>query len=294
MGKPLFSKIAKLFALALLGTATAIAAIAVLSSPATADQEGGRDAVSLKSWDTDNLRYGSYSARNFRIPFHQYEGYLDRAPALPCVQYFNPNSFSGWSRLSASSYDGTCPAGSELVRAWCRYERIRDNAVRYEKVENRTSRACPLLSGYYRGTLYGLPAGWHFCRSARYYVAADCGGGVGGQESGGSRVYASRRSHLACQRAVADAFFQAGGSSGTSLEFPVDDFPVIEHSASGWRTGGGTGERGEGCAEFARQQDRLASSMSANGGWYLTADGVLKKNSGERDYLASIFRSRRC
>ena len=262
-------------------TAAFLAAITT-ANPAAARSDGDENARQTFAWDTDNLRYGNFSARNFRVPFHQYGGYLDRTPALPCIQYFNPNSASGTSRLSASSYDGTCPAGSELATAWCRYERIRDNAVRYEKVENRTSLGCPLLSGYYRGTPYSsLPSGWHFCRSGRYYVAADCGGGVGGQESGGSRVYATRLSHPGCQRAVADAFFQAGGNSGTSHDFPVDDFPVIEHTESGWRTGDGTGERGEGCADFVKQQDRLASSMSANGGWYLTAEGVLKKNSGE-------------
>ena len=70
----------------------------------------------------------------------------------------------------------------------------------------------------------------------------------------------SRRSHRACQRAVADAFFQAGGNEDTDHEFPVNDFPVIEHSEeNGWRTGDGSGGRGEGCAEFAEQQDRLAS-----------------------------------
>ena len=68
MGKPCFSKLTKFFAFALLGAATAIAAIAVLSSPAAAQNPGGGNGDTEKSWDTDNLRFGSYSARSFAIP----------------------------------------------------------------------------------------------------------------------------------------------------------------------------------------------------------------------------------
>ena len=78
MGKPCFSKFTKFFAFALLGVATAIAAIAVLSSPAAAKETaGGGVGDTEKSWDTDNLRYasGRYSAKSFNVPFHQYGGY---------------------------------------------------------------------------------------------------------------------------------------------------------------------------------------------------------------------------
>ena len=77
MGKPCFSKLTKFFAFALLGAATAIAAVAVLSSPASADPSGGGGGGfgSLKPWDTDNLRYESYNARSFNIPFHKYGSY---------------------------------------------------------------------------------------------------------------------------------------------------------------------------------------------------------------------------
>ena len=77
MGKPCFSKLPKFFAVALLGAATAITAIAVLSSPAAAAEGGGGNRPTPKPWDTDNLRYasGQYSARSFNIPFHQYGGY---------------------------------------------------------------------------------------------------------------------------------------------------------------------------------------------------------------------------
>ena len=77
MGKPCYFRIIKFFAIALLGVAAAITAIAVLSSPATAQAPGGDDKGKIpeKPWDTDNLAYSTYSARNFRVPYHQYSGY---------------------------------------------------------------------------------------------------------------------------------------------------------------------------------------------------------------------------
>ena len=36
------------------------------------DGGGGR---SSKPWDTDNLRYGRYTAKSFNVPFHDYGGY---------------------------------------------------------------------------------------------------------------------------------------------------------------------------------------------------------------------------
>ena len=69
MGKLCYSKLTKFFAFALLSAATAIAAVAVLSSSASARTPGGGGGFgTLKSWDTDNLRFGSYSARSFAIP----------------------------------------------------------------------------------------------------------------------------------------------------------------------------------------------------------------------------------
>ena len=79
MGKLCFSKIIKFVAIAMLGAAAAIAAIAVLSSPATAQDEPPNfylgDNRIKKPWDTDNLRYGRYTARSFNVPFHDYGGY---------------------------------------------------------------------------------------------------------------------------------------------------------------------------------------------------------------------------
>ena len=66
----------------MLGAATAIAAVAVLSSPAAAQNPGGGGGDPLFAWDTDNLRYSvgenNYSARTFGIPFHEYSGYSVR------------------------------------------------------------------------------------------------------------------------------------------------------------------------------------------------------------------------
>ena len=79
MGKDLFSNLTKFFALALLVAATALAAIAVLSSPATSQSDppqlnsGGN--LTTRPWDTDNLRYGGYNAKSFNVPFHEYGGY---------------------------------------------------------------------------------------------------------------------------------------------------------------------------------------------------------------------------
>jgi len=78
MGKPCFSKAVKFFAFALLGMAIAIAAIAVLSSPAAADSHtrgGGGGRVEERAWDTDNLKIGcTYSARSFAVPHYGSQG----------------------------------------------------------------------------------------------------------------------------------------------------------------------------------------------------------------------------
>ena len=79
MGKPCLSKAVKFFALALLVTASAIAAVAVLSSPATAKETaGGGGGRTEKNWDTDNLRFGSYTSASFRVPSHDYGRNADR------------------------------------------------------------------------------------------------------------------------------------------------------------------------------------------------------------------------
>ena len=82
MGKPCFSKAVKFFAFALLGAATAIAAVTVLSTPAGAtghdSRQGGGGGRTEKNWDTDNLRFGSYTSASFRVPSHDYGRLADR------------------------------------------------------------------------------------------------------------------------------------------------------------------------------------------------------------------------
>ena len=64
-------------------SAGCLAVAFLLASPAVSQDipNGGGGDVSLKSWDTDNLRYaaGRYSARSFNVPFHRYGGYSETA-----------------------------------------------------------------------------------------------------------------------------------------------------------------------------------------------------------------------
>ena len=123
MGKPCFSKAVKFFAFALLGAATAIAAVAVLSSPASADPSGGGGGdVTEKSWDTDNLRYSvgenRYSARTFGIPFHEYDGYTVRTEtyrrAAGCIGFYDENGNpqqACWSESDVTRNNEPCQSG---------------------------------------------------------------------------------------------------------------------------------------------------------------------------------------
>ena len=121
MGKPCFSKLIKFFALSLLGAATAIAAVAVLSSPATA-QNGGGGGRTEKSWDTDNLLYsvgGSrYSARTFGIPFHEYDGYAVRTETYRrpagCIGFYDENNNpqqACWAESDVTVDNEPCQSG---------------------------------------------------------------------------------------------------------------------------------------------------------------------------------------
>ena len=130
MGKSCFSKAVKFFAFALLGAATAIAAVAVLSSPAAA-KGGGGNRDGLKSWDTDNLSrwvsssFGRAGAKNYRIPYHNYRasGYTETVPAKACVAY-NVH-YGGSLRIShvrpQEATTGECPSRYSLVTQVCVY-----------------------------------------------------------------------------------------------------------------------------------------------------------------------------
>ena len=77
MGSCSLAKLLRLACLAAIASAAAFLAAIALAAPAAADNhiDGGGNDTTVKPWDTDNLRYRGYSARNFRIPFHEYAGY---------------------------------------------------------------------------------------------------------------------------------------------------------------------------------------------------------------------------
>ena len=256
---------------ALTAVATVCLAAALLFASPAAALPGDGGGFPLKAWDTDNLAGGGLSARNYRIPFHDYGGYVDSTPAKPCIQYI-----AGGSVLSRSRYDGSCPSGYSLLARWCSYGYVDDstNAIRYTKIERpystsgRLYDACPSRSGYpYRQlrTSGNLP---QLCGRSILSLSRNCA----------TRADASKLKHAGCQSAVADAFFQTGGSTGA-----VNDFPVASYgSESEAGTVAATGSRSSGCAAFAEQQDRLRTSVAATG-HYLDADSagklILKSNS---------------
>lgn len=69
MGFPAFAKIFRYGILAAVALVTAVVVAVALGTPASAAEGGGGGGFgTLNSWDTDNLRFGSYSARSFAIP----------------------------------------------------------------------------------------------------------------------------------------------------------------------------------------------------------------------------------
>ena len=268
MGKPCFSKLTKFFAIALLAAATAIAAIAVLSTPAAAVQDGGGVKNDLFAWDTDNLAASGVSAKNYRIPFHDYSGERQRAYAKACHLITTGTGIDGLPThhvsFFPSNYYGRCPGTTQVATIGC--------YIGPGRVEP------PVGIGGYLNARLGCAGitntvNWQLCGTATpYSVSLDCAA------EGLTRVELSGTArHPGCQSAVADAFFQTGGTTGA-----VNDFPVMGYgseSEAGRVTG--TGERDSGCADFAEQQDRLVSSMNGNGGWYLDSEGNLRKNAGK-------------
>ena len=85
MGFSWFAKIFRYICLAAIAIAAAFFAAITLANTAVAQNPGGGNGDTTKPWDTDNLAYrqgsGSYSAENFRVPFHQYGGYSTAAGA---------------------------------------------------------------------------------------------------------------------------------------------------------------------------------------------------------------------
>ena len=91
MGFSWFAKIFRYVCLAGIAVAAAFVVAVILANPAAADPSGGGGSKpTTKPWDTDNLVYTqgtvSYSAENFRVPFHQYRGYSTAAGASPAAR----------------------------------------------------------------------------------------------------------------------------------------------------------------------------------------------------------------
>ena len=107
-----------------------MAAIAVLSSPAVAHNHGGGGGkVSDKPWDTDNLRFGNYSAKSLAIPHYGSQGvrsgtrtvtgYLGNAVTLtenhsPC----QPSVMDGFFQNSASQPRNDLPVLEKTDDGW--------------------------------------------------------------------------------------------------------------------------------------------------------------------------------
>ena len=240
MGKPCFSKIIKFFAIALFAAATAIAAIAALSSPAAADSHtrGGGSTPTLKEWDTDNLSrwvstsFGRAGARNYRIPYHNYRasGYKETVPARPCVGTGN-NRFA-----NRNLYTGQCPSGYTMATHVCQYHQTHFRETHIWIAPS--SGNCPTRNIYERRTQYEYNPYREY--SASVLIASNVQGwklAIGSQNRGaclhststGLASFAASCTqtipvHQGCQSAVADAFFQTGGDTGAVNDFPVASY----------------------------------------------------------------------
>ncbi len=292
MGKLHLSQPLKLAALALLGFATAITVATLLSTPvAAAGGDGDGGVVAVKAWDTDNLRYYPYTARNFRVPFHNYGGYVDRAEAKPCVAQ---------GRLTSSNFSGACVSPAVPLERVCSYGYIRyvsgvtSSATLYEIATSGMENS-DCGSRYVTDAAVCWPGnfGNTICRQGSETVWGRVSGVSGikicGRNSfwlhhncGGSTAYVARPVHDACRGGIADAFFQTGGTA-TGGQKIVDDFPVLEYRDS-WKLKTGSGLRNSGCVDFVSEQDRLTVSVSSTGsGYYLKTQNI----AGSEAVLAS-------
>ena len=312
MGKPCFSKAVKFFAFALLGAATAIAAIAVLSTPAAAHShnDGRGNDGTLKEWDTDNLSrwvsssFGRAGARNYRIPYHNYSagGYKETVPAKACVAYNIRDSNGNYHQIhlrTQNTTTGQCPSGYSLVTQVCAYS----GYTPYGGYNSGGGYYVPVVS---QPASYRVPNSAGTCDRISYRPAVNC------HTSGNLRTYCSagakrvvngslksvphvnlcrdrygrfslRRSASSCSAAYAHRVpLHVGCQSAVADAFfqtgggtgAVNDFPVADYgSESEAGTVAATGSRDRGCVEFAEQQDRLQASVTATG-HYLEADST--------------------
>ena len=262
----------------LAATAIALAVTVAATSAATSAQhpppDRGNDGT-LKEWDTDNLAAGSIGAKNYRIPFHDYNGEKRTEWAKACYRIFPTAGtwpLEGQVVFLPGNYGGNCSTGTRPLTIGC--------LIRQADGSWRIDPPVAFSSVYYSGLRLGCLGNtntvndWQVCGTAApYSVSRDCAG------EGLTRVVVTDTAfrHAGCRFAVADAFFQTGGDTGA-----VNDFPIMEYgSESEAGRVSATGVRDSGCADFAEQQDRLVTSMGGNGGWYLDSEGNLRKNAGE-------------
>ena len=243
--------------------------------------DGGGSSRTLKSWDTDNLKYSGYTAKTFGVPFHDYDGYLRSEPAKPCVYY---DSQAGISTLFPSVYGGGCRAGTSPMTHWCVHIRLGNDGYEYayappSRAAGLDRQRCPGVSPFYTiGAISPVPAGGvQLCGTLQNgiwtstSVSADCGAG--------RRVRVSSRSHEACDSGVADAFFQT--VSGGRNDFPVLEITDTDRQETSPALKSWGASRNRGCDEFATAQDRLVSTVAANGGYWLDDRGRSESFPGE-------------
>ena len=256
MGKHCFLTIIKFFAFALLGTATAIAAVAVLSTPAAAHShnDGGGNDDRLKEWDTDNLArwvssVGSVGAKNYRIPYHNYRatGYKETVPAKACAAYnvrYPPNGATvlKYRLLPQSETTRECPSGYSQVTHACRYNSyyVQDFTVRnrYRSVPvaytpTASSGTCDSreITELQPCTLFAQCGSRTVSQTGSKHPIATynvrlCLNNQQWYLGSGCTAFRDVVAHPGCQLAVADAFFQTGGTTGA-----VNDFPVMEYGS---------------------------------------------------------------
>ena len=199
----------------------------------------------MKEWDTDNLAGWSVSAKNYRIPYHNYNasGYKHNVAAKACVAYnvrYGGDFYSSHLR-SQNAITRECPSGYSLVTQVCAHS----GHTPYGGY-NSPSGYVPVV---YQPAGYNLPKSAGTCDQISYRPAINCST-AGNLRTfctrGAKRVlsvslisvphvnlcrniygqFSLRRSasncsaayapsspvHVGCQSAVADAFFQTGGS----------------------------------------------------------------------------------
>ena len=116
MGTSRFRRFFVYAGLSALALAAAFLAVAAATNPAAAQniQRPSNNAVSLKSWDTDNLLFGAYSAKSFNVPFHDYSGYSGVAACKSRVA----DGFFQTDNSVVNDFPVLVPSGSGASTTW--------------------------------------------------------------------------------------------------------------------------------------------------------------------------------